>query len=187
MAENITLEDLAEWEKDFENELSLEFSEFDSVEIVFIDQEHVLDVIRNVEPIILNVEEARAKAGGAQARKKKLPLIKLSKTLQDINCKEKMLQSIGMVVNDKTYFISSPFVLQARKAELQSLKLLSNENFVQVHIRTVLSEIFKILETCQNCTLFSEGKKNIWRSLYQQRHDIIFERLLAPWWIRSSV
>ena len=53
--EGITVKDLAEWENDFQDELSNCFWGTD-VEIQFVSEELVNGIIKNVEPIILNVE-----------------------------------------------------------------------------------------------------------------------------------
>ena len=126
--EEITVEDLAEWENDFQDELSNCFWGTD-VEIQFVSEELVNGIIKNVEPIILNVERPTvneesitAASSATKTTRKSLQLLKLPKDIQDIDCKDILVKSIGLLENDRNYFIGPAQIIQLRKTELDILK-----------------------------------------------------------------
>ena len=139
MAVNVTLEDLAEWEKDFQEELSQEFGDVEDVVIEFVNEDLVNGIIKNVQPIVLNVNRLKsakkqhAKSSTRSRNKlEKLPFLKLFKSFEELDPKEIIVKSIEMVENDRIYFIGPSSLQEMRKIELNALKVLSTNEDVDI-------------------------------------------------------
>ena len=69
--------------------------------------------------------------------------------------------------NDRNYFIGSAQIIQLRKTKLDILKTFCL-SMIYIHIvNAIVTHMYAILSSFTSCTLFSEGKKNIWRQLYK--------------------
>jgi hypothetical protein len=93
-----------------------------------VSEELVNGIIKNVEPMILNVERPTvneesitAASSATKTTRKSLQLLKLPKDIQDIDCKDILGKSIGLLKNDRNYFIGPAQITQLRKTELDIL------------------------------------------------------------------
>ena len=79
-----------------------------------------------MEPIILNVERPTVNeesiTAASSATKTTRKSLKLPKDIQDIDCKDILVKSIGLLENDRNYFIGPAQIIQLRKTELDILK-----------------------------------------------------------------
>ena len=163
---------------------------FEDVKINFINDD-IAEIIKNkVEPIILNVTlnnsavsakdngdtditkitpaEKKANQTLQQSYKCEQPKIKLRKTVEELNAQDIILDAIKKLQADQIYTtICSSEVQEIRRNELITLKAAVNET----NASNLVEELYKVLSQCETCTLFSEGKKRIWRSLYKSLAD----------------
>ena len=153
--EEITVKDLAEWENDFQDELSNCFWGTD-VEIQFVSEEHW--IIKNVEPTV-NEESITAASSATKTTRKSLQLLKLPKDIQDIDCKDILVKSIGLLENDRNYFIGPAQIIQLRKTELDILKTFClSMNYIHI-VNAIVTHMYVILSSFTSCTLFSVLKE----------------------------
>ena len=139
-----------------------------------MSEELVNGIIKNVEPMILNVERPTvneesitAASSATKTTRKSLQLLKLPKDIQDIDCKDILVKFIGLLKNDRNYFIGPAQIIQLRKTELDILKTFClSMNCIHI-VNAIVTHMYVILSSFTFCTLFSEGKKNIWRQLYK--------------------
>ena len=62
-------------------------------------------IILNVERPTVNEESIKAASSATKTTRKSLKLLKLPKDIQDIDCKDILVKSIGLLENDRNYFI----------------------------------------------------------------------------------
>ena len=174
------MSDLSDWDEDIMDEIGKNSSTQDkfelegSVNITFVSSEFVAEVKNNVQDVILNVmsvekpDAAKDPAKTKSKKKKKnLPIVKLSRSWNEIDVSETFNKALELVLSDKTYLIG--IFKQVRKSQLLSLKELSKEEMEFVN-NSICQCLFQIIENCDN-VFVSKCKSVIWKNYYALLSD----------------